>query len=118
MLMKCLFDINEVPNKVYDWNKRYAKEEEILLHNLTTYEKIGANKASISQYLYAFSEEEREKYLSTGSTPPSNQEIHQKIRTFVKSTCQTEAGRTRYEDFIKGKSTDLLIDWKVGKSLW
>jgi hypothetical protein len=28
--MKCLFDINEVPNKVYDWNKRYAKEEEIL----------------------------------------------------------------------------------------
>jgi len=27
--MKCLFDINEVPNKVYDWNKRYAKEEEI-----------------------------------------------------------------------------------------
>lgn len=29
MLMKCLFDINEVPNKVYDWNKRYAKEEEI-----------------------------------------------------------------------------------------
>jgi hypothetical protein len=29
MLMKCLFDINEVPNKVNDWNKRYAKEEEI-----------------------------------------------------------------------------------------
>jgi hypothetical protein len=29
--MKCLFDINEVPNKVYDWNKRYAQEEEIQL---------------------------------------------------------------------------------------
>ena len=28
--MKCLFDINEVPNKIYDWNKRYAQEEEIL----------------------------------------------------------------------------------------
>ena len=28
--MKCLFDINEVPNKVYDWNKRYVKDDENL----------------------------------------------------------------------------------------
>lgn len=32
--MKCLFDINEVPNKVYDWNKRYVQEEEIQESNL------------------------------------------------------------------------------------
>jgi hypothetical protein len=27
-LLKCLLDINELPNKVFDWNKRYVKEEE------------------------------------------------------------------------------------------
>lgn len=92
-------------------------ENKVLLHNLQQYEKICAGKGNISGYIYSFSGEERDKVLSGTKNPANLEDFHHSIKRFVITARSTPAGRIDYEEFMSGKSINLMIVWKYGKSL-
>lgn len=93
-------------------------EDKVLRHNLVTHERICAQKGTISDYIYSFSGEERDKVLSCSKHPPTNVEIHHSIQKFVMTVRSTPEGQIDYEDFLAGRSDRLLVSWKYGKSIW
>ena len=92
-------------------------ENKVLLHNLQQYEKICAGKDHISGYIYSFSGEERDKVLSGTKNPANLEDFHHSIKRFVITARSTPEGRIDYEEFMSGKSINLMIVWKYGKSL-
>jgi len=91
-------------------------DDKVLLHNLKNFEKICAGKGTNSGYIYSFSGEERDKVLSGTKNPATLNEFHHSIRNFVITARSTPEGRIDYEDFMSGKSANLLFVWKYGKS--
>ena len=91
-------------------------ENKILIHNLQNYEKICAGKGNVSGYIYSFSGEERDKVLSGIKNPSNLEDFHHSIKRFVITARSTPEGRIDYEDFMSGKSANLLFVWKYGKS--
>ncbi len=93
-------------------------EAEVVRFNIINYERVCAQKGTISDYIYSFSGEEKEDVLAGTKTPPTKIQFHKEIGQFIRTARSTSTGRKNYDDFLSGKSTTLLDSWKYGKSSW
>ncbi len=93
-------------------------EAEVVRFYIINYERVCAQKGTISDYIYSFSGEEKEDVLAGTKTSPTEIQFHKEIGQFIRTARATSTGRKNYDDFLSGKSTTLLDSWKYGKSSW
>jgi len=73
----------------------------LLRHNLTVYSNID-NGYTKDQYIFRFTNHEKEAHLISGVSAPSKDELHEHYKSVTEKLCNTPHGLKLFKKFLKG----------------